>query len=1057
MHLLPRGMVTWCCLCATVGALDARAAGEEPPLLGARRVIDAVLTSAQTSAPPNGTPAQAQRAAYGADLARFTSNSAALPPEAAAQQWLALYDRFWRLPAGTEDNRMNRYGWERASNDDAGVDVQTLLAAVPGPAAWDALLKLAETRTATPEHPERDLLLRLYVLYLNGRFDRCLEEVKRTTDSLAKKNPTAVDQMRYAVRSLRRSLRDLADDHLPGGMATAFERQIDEAIETRDQNVEITMPDLLALTDTNRATQLIEKVVRVPRAVLTVKGGEATKALVRSVVLRHLSELQTPPWELVGGSDTIAFYEALTKAFPPKPAAADLAADDEDPHGLVRRNDVQDDWRIKRGRDEAAAVYLWALVTCGRLDDAVKLALDPAANPLRELDWETRHDRLGAYDVAPQASYDFFAKVLERRPDLPVWTAFANAALSLGRTNDVLAQLRACQQKGGKPQARNWSDLANAYLTLDAADDAAMILRQAVRLDLTGISAETASRQTAEAQAIATRLVDLGRVLERPALINESIALMRCIGTQEVARRDRQEASDSLSRLLIENGRDTDAEQVLLARLVLQKPQPKTTQDAFDSDRDMQAGMPATLAELVHLYADAKRPADIVALLRDAPWWGAADLQEVAGGGYSCQPDELLPRTAAALLATGDTNAARTVAEEAVRRNPGFDPGYQVLLQTGDDGLLAWLDQRYARDRFEERPLIWKASLLLKQGRLDEAEQTVRQALKVDPTDGETRAGDRVRGYAVLADVLEARGKQDDAAFFRRVVASVRMAENGDRFKEAGLVQRSLPFYEQASGLFAEAYCVQWRLAERLWALGQREEAQKHYAIAFERMPEQFGQLAHLCFGCEGVFDKPESRSVAERVLANLVENGPARPQVHFLLGQLREKQGRIFEAYQEFRQAVEIDPGYMDGWMRLGEIASETAVPQAERDRIALAMLKLDPLGRHTCIDPAKLADLRSFWMVQEQNQALLDAPPASILPLPASARELAAAAQTAGASARNLRRYQNWSDRSRERANGRPGAMLAAGQVVQSMLEFRQALEQLASATNAGLPVDE
>ena len=42
--------------------------------------------------------------------------------------------------------------------------------------------------------------------------------------------------------------------------------------------------------------------------------------------------------------------------------------------------------------------------------------------------------------------------------------------------------------------------------------------------------------------------------------------------------------------------------------------------------------------------------------------------------------------------------------------------------------------------------------------------------------------------------------------------------------------------------------------------MGNLAEARKHYEIAFRRMPEQFGQVASFCFGCEGVFNHPESR-----------------------------------------------------------------------------------------------------------------------------------------------------------------------------------------------------
>ncbi len=47
------------------------------------------------------------------------------------------------------------------------------------------------------------------------------------------------------------------------------------------------------------------------------------------------------------------------------------------------------------------------------------------------------------------------------------------------------------------------------------------------------------------------------------------------------------------------------------------------------------------------------------------------------------------------------------------------------------------LDRVFARDSFQERPLVWKARLLLDEGKLDEAEKIAREAIKIDPSDGE--------------------------------------------------------------------------------------------------------------------------------------------------------------------------------------------------------------------------------------------------------------------------------------------------------------------------------
>ena len=69
-------------------------------------------------------------------------------------------------------------------------------------------------------------------------------------------------------------------------------------------------------------------------------------------------------------------------------------------------------------------------------------------------------------------------------------------------------------------------------------------------------------------------------------------------------------------------------------------------------------------------------------------------------------------------------------------------------------------------------------------------------------------------------------------------------------------------------------------------------------------MPEQFGRVASLCFGCAGVFESGESLAAAERILPDLAARPGALPATHRLLGMLRAEQGRLPEAWDAFRAA---------------------------------------------------------------------------------------------------------------------------------------------------------
>src|SRR5262249_33494037 len=216
-----------------------------------------------------------------------------------------------------------------------------------------------------------------------------------------------------------------------------------------------------------------------------------------------------------------------------------------------------------------------------------------------------------------------------------------------------------------------------------------------------------------------------------------------------------------------------------------------------------------------------------------------------------------------------------------------------------------FLEQLAARDRFEERPLIWKAELLRRAGKLEEAEQAARAAIAIDPSDGEQRHGRRLRVYSILADIREARGDTAQAASYPEIVRSLRAAEEADRVVEAGagLIQRGVKQYEEALGHFADAYCIQSRLALRLAEEGRFQEAEAHFRRAYELMPESFGRMETHCFGCEGIFEGRRAQALAEEVFRGLLAKSPEKPQLHYLLGYLREQEERYAEALVEVRR----------------------------------------------------------------------------------------------------------------------------------------------------------
>ena len=169
----------------------------------------------------------------------------------------------------------------------------------------------------------------------------------------------------------------------------------------------------------------------------------------------------------------------------------------------------------------------------------------------------------------------------------------------------------------------------------------------------------------------------------------------------------------------------------------------------------------------------------------------------------------------------------------------------------------------------------------------------IEQAIAIDPSDGEQGQGRRMRAYAVLAVIHQALGDAEQAVFYEDVVKAIRQAEQADELYAAGLVTRAVREYEAALDRFADAYCIQSRAAVYQESLGNTAAAEKHLRRAYELMPSSFGQMESHCFGCEKAFATLNRQQIAEEVFQSLLKQMPDNPRVQYLMGYLRQEQGR--------------------------------------------------------------------------------------------------------------------------------------------------------------------
>lgn len=711
----------------------------------------------------------------------------------------------------------------------------------------------------------------------------------------------------------------------------------------------------------------------------------------------------------------------------------------------VEENESRDR-TLDYAKSEADRYYLAALIVEGRTDDAAALVKRKAkATSEDEEDaqaFELPYDVLSKLDREgfSEQVYAFLDRMLREDPDLPVWSAYVSLATRTGHTDDMIKLAETSLERKGlsaQHRLRIGRQLAEGLLAADRVDEGLAALRRVAKL----AAADGEARDASVAFEAGTSLTRLGRVLDRPELIEEGLHIARqamaSVGGREAYRATWWRTQ--LAALLAEVGREAQAEAMLVEALREATAPPKRDRwGNVEYDGGSDAG--ETLIELAGLYHAGGRHDDVLKLLNQAPWWGITDVAQ-AYEESDTRGTPLGLMAAAALHADGQDERALAVLVPTLQKFDGNDDAYALLLEVAPaDKAAAVLDQLAASDRFEERPLIWRAKLMLQAGELAQAEEMIRHAIAVDPSDGEQGRGDRMRAYAVLADILEKKGEAEQAAFYREVVESIRMSEGADRLYAAGLIARAVALYEEALTHFADAYCIQSRLALRLAQMGQMDRAAEHYRKAFELMPDSFGRIESHCFGCEGVFSGHMAQEIAEQTFRSMVQERPDKPQVWYLLGYLRAAQDRDREAMENFQRAVALDPDYLNAWVRIAGLADSPRW----RDEAALNLLRLDPLAEHTRPQIEMVTDLPALWRAVAEARVAAPSVPERLMRLDAAADRGAAGEGGDMDEMMSMRRSVRMHGSDDEEEGLTPGLAIAAHRYVQLIEQMMQATMQ-------------
>jgi tetratricopeptide (TPR) repeat protein len=961
--------------------------------LGASASLSKAISAAQADRSATEDDEQDSLQKLRQDLRAF-EESKNIGEEESAREWLSLAYR---------TSRMGQV------NDGLGEPIRfpTVVKALPSPAAWPALRKnAASSAKEAKATPAEGLAVTWFADRLLGQTDKLLADydaIAHLDGIWRRRDPLWTQRSLEQLASVTLQMvtdRDerisLLNKRLDGMIAAANEVRRSGRMDYSRYE----FPDVVAIVGEKDGQQLIARALTTYPGEIDFGSGR-TREAAEEIALSNIDSLAAAQWNLSCSLENGELYERLLKKF--------------------GKGDATGNYR------EAQEYAFYRAILAGNMDlaETIARAYGPEFSPSGDILLEIGHG---------SESTKVLAHLLEKEPNAGFWRTYITFAVQVGEDAAMLDLLKATLAREDlAPELRSelLDEQLDALLATNQTDQAIAQIRH--RLVPTPGAPSTGDQSA----ALSLKLAQLGALLDRKDWLEEGLKGASSALRKQLSRQDPSNATstiDEISELLVDARRGPEAEALwidVLGACIAKQKLPQY------SGSILSAEMPQVMRNLVGIYAAAGRWEDVLTLVNDAPFWGVPDLATIVSDECYIGNRRFLPLgvcVARALATTGKWDEAVKLTEAMMPRLSGNDSAYALLLELRGQQAIPMLDRLAADDAFEERPLIWKAKLLLETKKLDEAEAVIRKAISIDPSDGEQGPGDRMRAYSVLAEILTAKGDTKQAGLYQGVVASIRMSEQADVFYRVGLLQRAIALYEESLTHFADAYCIQSRLALRLSESGHWKEAEDHYRRAYELMPDSFGRVESHCFGCERAFAGKPQQSIAESVFRKLAKEQPDKPQVHYLLGYLYEEEGRDLAAVPEYQRAVELDPDYLNAWKKL-DSAPATALSPAERSRIALNIIRLDPAGKHCSPNLDGVNDLAAVWDQLTLAQKSLPHAPASLYPLPASARKIAELIATDPAARSYLNRPE---DDNRE--PGKAFSDMNATDAVESMFQIFQ-----------------
>lgn len=695
----------------------------------------------------------------------------------------------------------------------------------------------------------------------------------------------------------------------------------------------VSVPEILALFGEEDAKNWVDHALRQKGVKLTSESSVVKSFLKRQIIAMG-DAVAAPQWQLVDviGDTSIGLYESIEQHFP------------------------------NSNSHSAEAYYVFSLVINGQIDKAYQRIED--GFDIAAVDKEIYSSLIDAGKA--KEGYKLLKKYVDKNPKTKLVEAFIEVGVAAGEQDEVigtLQTLRTASGLSGKDRLSVDISYLKAKFAAGAGENRAALLRK--------LAAQIGSIDSVPEElhedlySLAIELMQAGRLFNDQPLYQEAkkLALMFLSRYRNIEDSDIDEMDfiDQLYR----NNQLVEAKERLIS---LAESRVEEDRDPFMYSSNIFAG------ELLQIYVRLGDYASAMELLDQHPDWNwKTDVKDLVS--IQLENDEYLGHVLAETFSyTGRQDEAGKIIRQLIYESPGYDPGYQKYLSmAGPEKAIREFEKVYTLDPFEERPLIWIAQGYLDLKEYDRAMEFLEKAVSIDPSDGEQGKDRRMLVYKLMGEVHLNKGNKEKARFFEDVVTSIRISEQADEFYDAGFTKKSLDMYEEALAYFSDAYCIQSRLAVRQVAFGMEESAFEHYQRAYELMPGSFGRMETHCLACSSVFDRKEAQTLAEEVFGQLMAAQPAKPQTWYMMGYLKKTQKDFTSANVFFGKAASIDPDYINAWKQMKDIEDDIVFSPEEYDDIALNLMRLDPMGRHTYFEDHHIQRVSRLWKDLKANEALV------------------------------------------------------------------------------------